>query len=461
MAFNLVARATTGTIPITPVTADGLTDWTVDADAATKTWIAATGYMAKAGETCVVPGPNGEIARVLLGVAAADRIGVWDFAGLPGALPAGRYAIDADLSAEDATRAATGWALATYQFTRYTEKPAIEAELVWPKGVDRDFVENAAAATGLARDLINTPGSDLRPSELSDAAKALAKEFKAKISVTVGDQLLKKNYPTIHMVGRGAEDAPRLIDLTWGDPKAPKVTLVGKGVCFDTGGYDLKPSNGMLTMKKDMGGSAQVLALARMVMAADLPVRLRVLIPAVMNMVSGNAFLPMDICRTRKGTTVEVGNTDAEGRLVLCDALTEADSESPDLLIDFATLTGAARVALGPDLPAMFCNDDSLASQVLETGVAEEDPLWRLPLHQPYAAMLKTKIADLSNTGSGPYGGAITAALFLEHFVSKTTPWMHIDLIAWNLRDRPGRPEGGEAQGVRALFRTIQARFPA
>jgi len=461
VSLNLVARATAGTIPITPVTAEGLQTWAVEADAATKTWIAATGYTAKPGETCTVPSASGEIARVLLGVEAADRIGLWELAGLPGSLPAGRYALDTDLSPDDATRAAAGWALATYQFTRYTEKPALTAELVWPKGADRDYVENAATATALARDLINTPGSDLRPTELAETAKALAKEFKAKIAVTVGDQLLKKNYPTIHMVGRGADDAPRLIDLTWGDPKHPKVTLVGKGVCFDTGGYDLKPSNGMLTMKKDMGGSAQVLALARMIMAANLPVRLRALVPAVMNMVSGNAFLPMDICRTRKGTTVEVGNTDAEGRLVLCDALADADSENPALLIDFATLTGAARVALGPDLPAMFCNDDSLASEILANGLGEEDPMWRLPLHQPYKAMLKTKIADLSNTGSGPFGGAITAALFLEHFVSKTTPWMHVDLIAWNLRDRPGRPEGGEAQGIRAVFRTIQARFAA
>jgi leucyl aminopeptidase len=459
VSFNLVARATAGTVPITPVTADGLETWAVDADAATKTWIAATGFKAKPGDSCLVPGANGEIARVLLGVENGARIGVWEFSGLPGSLPAGRYAVDADLEPADATRAATGWALATYRFTRYTDVPDCEAELVWPKGADRGHVENVAASTALARDLINTPGSDLKPSDLADVAKSLAKEFKAKITVTVGDQLLKKNYPTIHMVGRGAEDAPRLIDLVWGEASHPKVTLVGKGVCFDTGGYDIKPSNGMLTMKKDMGGSAQVLALARMIMAAGLPVRLRVLVPAVMNMVSGNAFLPMDICKTRKGTTVEVGNTDAEGRLVLCDALTEADNESPDMILDFATLTGAARVALGPDLPAMFCNDDSLAADILAHGLEEEDPLWRMPLHQPYKSMLKTKIADMSNTGSGPYGGAITAALFLEHFVSKTTPWMHVDLIAWNLRDRPGRPEGGEAQGIRATFRALQARY--
>ena len=459
MAFNLVARATAGTIPITPVTADGLEAWATDAETEVKTWIASTGFKAKPGQVSLVPDGSGLLSRVLLGVETASRTGTWDYAGLPGTLPAGRYAIDADLSAADATRAATGWAFATYQFTRYTSAPDLEAELVWPKGADRGYVENAATAAGLARDLINTPGSDLRPSELADVAKGLAKEFKAKISVLTGDQLLKKNYPTIHAVGRGADDAPRLIDITWGDPKHPKVTLVGKGVCFDTGGYDLKPSNGMLLMKKDMGGSAQVLALARMVMAAALPVRLRVLVPAVMNMVSGNAFLPMDIIRTRKGTTVEVGNTDAEGRLVLCDALTEADSEKPQLLIDFATLTGAARVALGPDLPAMFCNDDGVAADLLAHGVEQEDPLWRMPLYAPYKAMLKTKAADMSNTGTGPLAGAITAALFLEHFVAPATPWIHIDLIAWNPKGRPGRPEGGEAQGVRAAFALIRKRF--
>ncbi len=459
MAFNLVARATTGTIPITPVTAASLEAWAVDAETGVKTWIASTGFKGKVGEISLVPDSGGQLCRVLLGVESLTHTGTWDYAGLPGALPAGRYAIDADLTPADATRAATGWALATYRFTRYTAMAEVEAELVWPKAADRDYVENAAAATGLARDLINTPGSDLRPSELADAAKALAKEFKAKISVLVGDQLLKKNYPTIHAVGRGADDAPRLIDITWGKATDPKVTLVGKGVCFDTGGYDLKPSNGMLLMKKDMGGSAQVLALARMIMVAGLPVRLRVLVPAVMNMVSGNAFLPMDIIKTRKGTTVEIGNTDAEGRLVLCDALDEAMTESPDLVIDFATLTGAARVALGPELPAMFCNDETVAADLLRHGVEQEDPLWRLPLHQPYKAMLKTKIADLSNTGSGPFAGAITAALFLEHFVSSSIPWIHVDLIAWNPKERPGRPEGGEAQGVRAAFRLIENRY--
>ena len=459
MPNKLVGRATAGTVPIAPVTAAGLDAWVAAADRRAAAWIAATGFKAKPGEVAMLPDGDGALARVLVGVDSADRIGLWDCAVLPGSLPAGRYALDCEVDPESATRAALGWALATYRFDRYTSMPAVAAELVWPKGADRAHVERAAAGTALARDLINTPANDLGPTRLAEEAKALAKAYKAKFSVLVGDQLLKKNYPTIHAVGRGATDAPRLIDIQWGDPSHPKVTLVGKGVCFDTGGYDIKPSSGMLTMKKDMGGSAQVLGLARMIMDAGLKVRLRVLVPAVKNMISGDAFLPMDVIRTRQGLTVEIGNTDAEGRLVLCDALTEADSERPDLLLDYATLTGAARVALGTDLPALFSNDDGVAGDWIRSGLYEEDPVWRLPLHAPYKALLKTKIADLSNTGSAPYAGAITAALFLEHFVSPTTPWAHIDLMAWNTRDRPGRPEGGEAMALRSAYRMIERRF--
>ena len=459
MSYNLVGRATAGTVPITPVTASGVDAWLAAAEKRAAAWVRATGFKAKAGDVALIPDDKGGLSRVLLGVESAERTGLWDYAGLPGTLPAGRYAIDSEIAPADATRAALGWALATYRFDRYTKMPAAEAELVWPKGADRGYVERAAAGSALARDLINTPANDLGPTQLAEVAKGLAKEFKAKFSVLVGDQLLKKNYPTIHAVGRGATDAPRLIDFTWGDPSHPKVTLVGKGVCFDTGGYDLKPSSGMLLMKKDMGGSAQVLGLARMIMDAGLKVRLRVMVPAVKNMVSGDAFLPMDVIRTRKGLTVEIGNTDAEGRLVLCDALAEADSEKPDLLLDYATLTGAARVALGTDLPALFSNDDAVAGDWMRCGLDEEDAVWRLPLHAPYKAMLKTKIADLSNTGSAPFAGAITAALFLEHFVSPTTRWAHIDLMAWNNKDRPGRPEGGEAMAMRSAFRMIEQRF--
>ncbi len=459
MTLNLVARANAGTVPVTPISTDGLKAWMDKAPKKVAAWAEATGFKAKPGELRLIPDDSGGIARVMIGVDDQTKTGLWDYAGLPAALPGGRYAIDADLETADATRAALGWALAQYRFDRYTKMPAPEAELVWPKNADRGEVERIALGTALTRDLINTPAQDLGPTQLAEEARALAKTYKAKITVLVGDQLLKKNYPTIHAVGRVATDAPRLIDFTWGDPKHPKLTLVGKGVCFDTGGYDLKPSSGMLRMKKDMGGSAQVLGLARMIMDAGLKVRLRVLIPAVKNMVSGDAFLPMDILTTRKGTTVEVGNTDAEGRLVLCDALTEADSESPALIIDYATLTGAARVALGTDLPAMFTNDDQVSEQILSHGLVEEDPVWRLPLHKPYRKMLDTKIADMSNTGSAPFGGAITAALFLEHFVSATTKWVHFDLMAWNNSDRPGRPEGGEAMAVRAVYGMIKERF--
>jgi leucyl aminopeptidase len=296
------------------------------------------------------------------------------------------------------------------------------------------------------------------PAELAEAARGVARRFGGKVTVTVGEQLLKKNYPAIHAVGRAASRAPRLIDLRWQGPnaaKGPRITLVGKGVCFDSGGLDLKPASGMLLMKKDMGGAAHALGLAQWIMAAKLPVRLRLLIPAVENAVSGDAFRPGDVIATRKGLTVEIGNTDAEGRLVLCDALAEAVTESPDMLLDFATLTGAARVALGPDLPAMFCNDDKLAGLILRHGVAEGDPVWRLPLFKGYRQGLESKVADLNNISNSPYGGAITAALFLENFVSPGTRWAHFDVMAWNVATRPGRPEGGEAMGLRAVYAAI------
>jgi len=305
------------------------------------------------------------------------------------------------------------------------------------------------------RDLINTPAGDLGPAELATAARKLAKAHGGRLSVIAGDALLKRNYPAIHAVGRASAKAPRLIDLRWGR-RGPKVTLVGKGVCFDSGGLDLKSAAGMKLMKKDMGGAAHVLGLASMVMAAGLPLRLRVLVPAVENSVSGDAFRPLDVLETRKGLTVEVGNTDAEGRLVLCDALAESSREKPDLLIDFATLTGAARVALGTGLPALFCNDEALAGTLLGHGLARHDPLWRLPLHRPYRASLDSPVADLNNISDGPYGGAITAALFLEAFVGDGVPWAHVDLMAWNTGASPGRPQGGEAMGLRAVYGAIE-----
>jgi leucyl aminopeptidase len=360
-------------------------------------------------------------------------------------------------------RAALGWALGTYVFDRYRKAETRFATLVWPKRCRRAAVESAAAATFLVRDLINTPAEHMGPAELADAALRLARAHGARCRVIAGRRLLALGYPAVHAVGRASARAPRLVDLAWGRPGRPKLTLVGKGVCFDSGGLDLKSSSNMKLMKKDMGGAAHALALARMVMEARLPVRLRVLVPAVENSVAGNALRPLDVVPTRKGLTVEIGNTDAEGRVILADALAEAVGESPDLVIDLATLTGAARVALGAELPALFCNDDALAERLLRLGDREGDPLWRLPLFRPYAKQVESKVADLTNAPEGGAAGAITAALFLERFVERKgkpqTPWIHVDLMAWNAAARPGRPEGGEAMGLRALFALLDERY--
>jgi leucyl aminopeptidase len=452
---TLLAVAPPDTVALIPVTKADLPGWLADQPAATAAWLKTVGFAGEAGSFAFLPSDGAP--RALVGVSALDDL--WAFAGLPTALPAGTYRIDAALDRHAATRAALGWALGGYRFTRYkkTDKPV--SGLVWPAEADRGEVERTASAVFLVRDLVNTPACDLGPAELADAAQALAEEFEAGLDVIVGADLLDRDYPAIHAVGRASPREPRLIDLRWGNPEHPKLTIVGKGVCFDTGGLDLKPSSAMLMMKKDMGGAAHALALGRMVMMAGLPVRLRVLVPAVENVVGGDAFKPMDVLKTRKGLTVEVGNTDAEGRLILCDALAEADSEKPALLIDFATLTGAARVALGPDLPALLCNDDALAADLQTAGGEVEDPLWRLPLWAPYRKGLDSKVADIGNVTSNGFAGAITAGLFLQEFVSKETPWAHLDTYAWNASARPGRPEGGEALGLRAAYAVIAKRF--
>jgi leucyl aminopeptidase len=384
---------------------------------------------------------------------------MWAVAGLPDALPEGSYRIATVPDGGDPTHLALGWALATYAFTRYRAKKATASALVWPERADRARVERLAAAVFLARDLANTPAGDLGPAELATEAVRVAKAAGARHRVIVGDELLAENYPTIHAVGRAAAQMPRLVDIRWGEATAPKVTLVGKGVCFDTGGLDLKTASGMRLMKKDMAGAAIVLGLAQAIMDSGLPVRLRVLLPLVENAVSGNAVHPMDIIRTRKGLTVEIGNTDAEGRLILCDALAEAATEKPDLLVDMATLTGAARVALGPELAALFCNDDELAEDLLAAARAEDDPMWRMPLWRPYRKMIDSKIADLNNVSESPHAGAVTAALYLQEFVEPSTPWAHLDVMAWNPQSRPGRPEGAEATALRALYAHITHRF--
>ncbi len=421
-------------------------------------WVRATGFKAKPGAVLLLPGTDdGAVGGALVGVTADDDL--WSWGGAASALPPGRYRLDAGVSGRAATRAALGWALGSYRFDRYKQNGATAPDLVWPGAADRPSVTAAAEATYLARNLINTPASDLGPDGLAEAAVALAKEFKAEHAVIVGDALIERNLPAIHAVGRAADRAPRLIDLTWGRKSAPKVTLVGKGVCFDTGGLDLKPSRAMALMKKDMGGAAVALGLARMIMSARLPVRLRVLIPAVENSVSGNAMRPRDILQTRKGITVEVGNTDAEGRLILADALALAVEEEPALLLDFATLTGAARSAVGTEIAALFSPDDALAECLARHGVAEDDPVWRLPLWRPYRRLIDSPVADINNAGDSPYAGAITAALFLSEFVGDGVPWAHFDIMAWNVGNRPGRPEGGEAMAMRAAFAAIRERL--
>jgi len=450
-------RANAHTLPLTPLTSDGLAGWLKKQPKDTATWVNTTGYEAAPGAILMLPSKQGAAAGALVGVSGDDDI--WSWSAASDKLPKGRYRLALEPKAAIADRLTLGWGLAAYKFTRYKGKPKQHPKLVWPKNANQNLVTGAVEATYLTRDLINTPASDMGPAELANAARKLARQHKASCSTVVGDELLKKNFPAIHAVGRASDRAPRLIDLKWGRATDPKVTLVGKGVCFDTGGLDLKPASGMLLMKKDMGGAAHVLGLAHMIMAAKLKVRLRVLISAVENSVSSNAYRPMDVITTRKGITVEIGNTDAEGRVVMSDALALAAAEKPAVILDFATLTGAARIALGPSLPAMFCNDDGLAAAFAKAGQAMDDPVWRMPLWQPYKKYIEPNIADISNTGKIPQGGAITAALFLERFVEPNIPWAHFDIMAWNSSSTPGKPEGGEAMAMRAAFNVIAQKF--
>lgn len=457
MPHNLISRASAKCVPITVIAADAYDEWLATAAEPLRNWLASLGYAGDPGKPALLPATGGALAGVLFVLPASTNL--WTWSSLAAALPPGCYRIAGRLGAAVAADAALGWALAAYEYSRYRKPRRSVPDLVWPSGADRAAVTGAIEATCLVRDLVTTPAEDMGPSHLAAAARTLGRRHKATVRVTTGDQLLKQNYPAIHIVGRACDDPPRLIDMSWGNARHPKVTLVGKGVCFDTGGLDLKGAANMLTMKKDMGGAAHVLGLASMIMAANLPVRLRVLIPAVENAVAGNAFHPMDVLTMRNGMTVEVGNTDAEGRLVLADCLVRACEEAPDLVVDYATLTGAARVALGPELPAVFTDDDALAASLTEIGGEIADPVWRLPLHGDYRRMLESAVADISNTGSGGLAGAITAALFLSEFVAADTPWVHIDVMAWNSRSRPGRPEGGEAMGMRTVYAAIVQRF--
>ncbi|MEO9215021.1 MAG: leucyl aminopeptidase family protein, partial [Rhodanobacter sp.] len=396
------------------------------------------------------------LVRVLVGVDPHDPL--MALAALPCSLPEANYHLAAESVLTDPALAALGWALGAYQFTRYRQPKRAPARLAIA-AAELQQLAPLVQATAQVRDLVNTPTEDMGPRQLADAIKQLGKTHKAKVREWVGDELLKANFPTIHAVGRASHRAPRLIELSWGKADHPKLVVIGKGVCFDTGGLDLKSSDGMRWMKKDMGGAAHAIALAGLIMQAKLPVRLTLLIPAVENAVAGNAMRPGEVITTRAGHTVEIDNTDAEGRLVLCDALTYGAEQQPELIVDFATLTGAARVALGPDLPALFANDEGIAAALLAAGHTVNDPLWQLPLWRPYRRMLDSYLADFANAGPSRHAGAITAALYLERFVPDGMPWLHLDTYAWNDADRPGRPRGGEAMGLRAMFAFLQQRY--
>ena len=455
MDQHFAAKANPKTISITALTKRTYKKWLEKQSKAAVKWLKSTEFEPGDGKVALVPARDGSIGRVVLGLGAGGNL--WSYAGLPNRLPKGRYAIEASEHV-DANAAALGWALGCYRFDRY-KKPKRKPTLVWPEGCDREATLRTAQAVALGRDLITTPANDMGPEQLAQAAEELAGRHGAKCKVIVGDALLKNNYPAIHAVGRASARKPRLIDLRWGNPRAKKLTLVGKGVCFDAGGLDLKSAGGMRLMKKDMGGSASVLALASMIMDAKLPVRLRVLIPAVENLVSDNAYRPLDVIETRKGLKVEIGNTDAEGRVVMCDAIADACDEKPDFLLDFATLTGAARVALGTELPALFCNDDGIAEAILAAGEREHDPMWRMPLFESYRRHLDSRVSDINNISSVGQGGAITAALYLREFLNRGQKWAHIDTMAWNSQGRAGRPVGGDVQGVRAVFAALRERY--
>ncbi len=443
---------------VTPVLILKISDypqWLSSQDSFTQNWLATTQFRIEPGSTTYIPDAAGNLASVLFCVN--DSKSFWGVGSLPISLADGVYRFEGE--GIDYARLALAWGLGSYQFTRYKTPLRKPSCLLLPDATVAEQVDNLVTSLYLVRDLINTPTDDMGPSQLAAAAVELAGNYGATLTQIIGEDLLTQNYASIYTVGRASDDAPRLLDLHWGNPSHPRVTLVGKGVCFDSGGLDLKPASAMLIMKKDMGGAAHTLGLARMIMLAKLPINLRVLIPAVENSVAGNAYRPGDIIKSRKGITIEIGNTDAEGRVVLADALTEAASEKPELIIDIATLTGAARVALGTECPVFFCNNDRVAAELTQHAEMEADPIWRLPLFSAYRESLNTPYADINNNSSDPYGGAIAAGLFLKEFVPDEIPWLHFDLMAWNLKSRPGKPVGGEAMALRALFSYIKAKF--
>jgi leucyl aminopeptidase len=442
--------------PVYVLNENRLQAWVLERGGVAARWIESLGFNAAAGELAMVPGGEGGIEAVLLGASAEE--GFWIAGVLPQRLPPGEYRIAEGPGDGFAEQAALAWALGAYRFTRYTGNGKPPATLVVSPGVAFDRVRSQADGITLCRDLINTPAMDMMPRDISETMRELSKTFGGRFEELVGEELLSGNYPMVHAVGRASANPPRMLELNWGD-RGPGITLVGKGVAFDSGGLDIKSANGMRLMKKDMGGAAHVIGLAHMIVSSALPVRLRVLVPAAENAISGNAYRPGDVLTARNGKTVEIDNTDAEGRLLLADALCAAGEGDSEVVIDFATLTGAARVALGTEIPAMFSTTESLSRAVCEASDGVLDPVWPLPLHGQYLEFLKSQIADLKNSSPEPWGGAITAALFLREFAPSNTDWLHFDVMGWNLRDRPGRPQGGEAMGLRAVFSYLQERF--
>jgi leucyl aminopeptidase len=454
MTMNNLLNAENSGIPLIIIEQASYTPWLAKQTQQQQNWLANTQYQGKG--LALIPDTEGELKQALFIVAdASDYFACGD---LIKQLPSGQYLLEAEEKHVEAI--SFGWLVGAYQFDRYVTKKS-DKKFATLAINNADIVDNAikaAQATALTRDLVNTPAADMMPIDIAQATQELAAKFNGKVKQIIGDELLVHNYPTIHAVGRASIHTPRLIDLTWGDDKNPRVTLVGKGVCFDSGGLDIKPAAGMRNMKKDMGGAAHVLGLAQLIMAHNLAINLRVLIPAVENAVSSNALRPGDVVTTRKGLTVEIHNTDAEGRLVLCDALVEAENDEPELIIDFATLTGAMRVALGTELPGFFSTNDQVAAGITSAGLNNSDPVWRMPLHRPYDNLFDSTIADMTNCPAQPFGGAITAALYLERFVEKTD-WVHFDIMAFNVRHLSGRPLGGEAFGIRSVFDYLQQRF--
>ncbi|MEE9303026.1 MAG: leucyl aminopeptidase family protein [Thiotrichaceae bacterium] len=444
-------------IPLVPIYADQLEDWLSKQDSNICNWLEQNDFSAKQSQFCAIPDANNNIQKIVFGITDEDHIR-WALGNISIALPAGDYHLEGDLKESEIESMAIGWALGQYSFDMTSKQEDKSYALLYIKNLEP--VLAVIDAITLVRDLINTPPSHMMPEDLSKATADLASQFDADFSEVTDEGTLQTSYPAIYAVGKASEHRPRLIKLTWGDDEdLPHLCLVGKGVCFDTGGLDLKPSKFMRNMKKDMGGGAHVLGLASLIMAMNLPIRLTVFIPAVDNAVSGNAFRPGDVINTRAGKTVEIDNTDAEGRLVLCDALTEAAALKPELIIDFATLTGAARVALGTEVPVFFSNSTELAAELDDASYLSGEAMWQLPLYKPYRAQLDSSVADLMNSSPAGYGGAITAALYLDEFVPESIPWLHIDMMAWNTRSRSGRPQGGEAMGIFAVSHFLYNKY--